>query len=218
MAGDWTDTLPSALSGGGSSGWGSDLLTTIGGSLIGGAIGNSSANKVNKAYQKAMEDVIRQAGVTTGQISALYSPYSQYGGQALNALAAFNEAAARGDYSAITEMPEYKFALQQGQSDLARNLAARGGLFGGQAQKQFMDYNQALAGNQIQNYLNRLTGGINVGLSGAQGQAQGLTNYLNTYGEALGIKGQAEAGKAASQGSNWKQAVTDIGKAIIGFG
>jgi hypothetical protein len=196
-------------------GWG-DALVSIGGSLLGGAIGSSSASKVNKAYQKAMEDVIRQAGVTTGQQGALYQPYGAYGQESLNRLRAFEEAAAQGDYTALTSSPEYQFALQQGQSDLARNLAARGGLFGGQAQKQFIDYGQGLASTQMQNYLNRLQGGINTGLTGASGQSAALTNYLNLYGQARGIQGQAQAGKAASQGSTWGSAVKDIGKAIIG--
>jgi hypothetical protein len=196
-------------------GWG-DAFVTIGGSLLGGAIGSSSAGKVNKAYQKAMEDVIRQAGVTTGQQGALYQPYGQYGQESLNRLRAFEDAAATGDYSAITQMPEYQFAKQQGESDIARKYAAQGGLFGGQAQKDFMQFNQGLASNQMQNYLNRLQGGVQTGMAGAQGQANSLTNFLNLYGQARGIQGQAQAGKAASQGSNWQSAVKDIGKAIIG--
>lgn len=196
-------------------GWG-DAFVTIGGSLLGGAIGSNAASKVNKAYQKAMEDVIKQAGVTTGQQGALFQPYGQYGQESLNRLRGFEEAAARGDYSAITEMPEYKFALQQGESDLARNLAARGNLFGGQAQKQFINYGQGLASQQMQNYLNRLQGGVTTGMAGAQGQSNALTNYLQMYGQARGIQGASAAGKAGSQGSNWQSAVKDIGKAIIG--
>jgi len=165
-----------------------------------------------------MEDVIRQAGVTTGQQGALYQPYGAYGQESLNRLRAFEEAAAQGDYTALTSSPEYQFALQQGQSDLARNLAARGGLFGGQAQKQFIDYGQGLASTQMQNYLNRMYRGTDIGLSGASGQSAALANYLNYYGQGKGIQAQAKAGKEASQGSTWGSAVKDIGKAIIGIG
>jgi len=196
-------------------GWG-DALVDIGGSLLGGAIAGKSASKADKAYQKAMEDVIRQAGITTGQMGALYQPYGEYGQESLNRLRAFEEAAARGDYSAITEMPEYKFALQQGQSDLARKFAAQGNLLGGQAQKQFMDYNQALAGNQMQNYLRRLYGGVETGMSGASGQAQSLGNFLNLYGQARGIQAQSKAGKEVSKGNTWQSVIGDIGKTIIG--
>jgi hypothetical protein len=124
-------------------GWG-EALVGIGASLLGSSKASSSASKANKAYQKAMEDVIRQAGVTTGQMGALYQPYGEYGQESLNRLRAFEEAAAKGDYTALTSSPEYQFALQQGQSDLARNLAARGGLFGGGAQKEFINYGQVL--------------------------------------------------------------------------
>ena len=195
-------------------GWG-EALVDVGGSILGGLIGSKSAGKVNKAYQKAMEDIIRQAGVTTGQQGALFQPYGEYGQESLNRLRAFEEAAARGDYSAITEMPEYKFALQQGQSDLARKFAAQGNLLGGQAQKQFIDYGQGLASNQMQNYLNRLYGGVQTGMAGAAGQAQPLENYLNLYAQARGIQGQSSAGKAASQGNIWQSVLGDIGKSVI---
>ena len=198
-----------------SSGWG-DALVGVAGSLISGLIGSNAASGVNKAYQQGGQQLINQANLITGQQRDLYKPYSEYGGQALNALAAFNEAAARGDYSAITEMPEYKFAQQQGQSDLARNLAARGGLFGGQAQKQFMDYNQALAGNQIQNYLNRLQGGVQTGLAGTAGQFGALSNQLGANTSALEMQILANAGKSASKGSNWQSAIMDMAKALSG--
>jgi hypothetical protein len=195
--------------------WG-EALVSIGASLFGRSKASSAASKANKAYQKAMEDVIRQAGVTTGQQGALYQPYGAYGQESLNRLRAFEEAAAQGDYTALTSSPEYQFALQQGQSDLARNLAARGGLFGGQAQKQFIEYGQGLASTQMQNYLNRLQGGVNTGMRGAAGQSEALTNYLNLYGQARGIQGQSAAGKAASQGNIWQSVIGDIGKTVIG--
>ena len=193
--------------------WGEALVTTAG-SLLGSAMSGSAASSANKKIAKAMDDIIRQAGTTTGEINALYRPYSEFGGQALNALAAFNEAAARGDYSAITEMPEYKFALQQGQSDLARNLAARGGLFGGQAQKQFMDYGQGLASNQMQNYLNRMERGINTGLTGTQGEAAAKGMYLDYFGNARGIKGQAAADARVAKNNAWQAALEGFSKMI----
>lgn len=196
-------------------GWG-EALVGVAGSLLGGAIGSSSASKANKAYQKAMDDVIRQAGVTTGQMGALFQPYGEYGQESLNRLRAFEEAAARGDYTALTSAPEYQFALKEGQSELARDLASRGALLGGGAQKEFIKYGQGLASNQMQNYLNRLGGGIEVGMRGAAGQAQPLANYLDYFARAKGIQGASAADKATSQGSAWQSAVKDIGKSIIG--
>ena len=195
-------------------GWGDALVTTAG-SLLGSAMSSKASSSANKKIQKSMDDIIRQAGVTTGQQGALYQPYGEFGQESLNRLRAFEEAAAKGDYTALTASPEYQFALQQGQSDLARNLAARGGLFGGQAQKQFIDYGQGLASNQMQNYLNRLQGGIQTGMAGAAGQAQPLGNFLNTYAQARGIQGQSSASKAASQGNIWQSVLGDIGKTVI---
>ena len=192
-------------------GWG-DALTTAAGSLLGSAMSSSAASSANKKIQKSMEDIIRQAGVTTGQQGALYQPYGEFGQESLNRLRAFEEAAARGDYTALTASPEYQFALQQGQSDLARNLAARGGLFGGQAQKQFIDYGQGLASNQMQNYLNRLQGGVDTGMRGAAGQSNALSDYLNYYSQARGIKGQAAADARVAKNNAWQAALEGFAK------
>lgn len=211
MAADITNNLPPALTKPTSQGWGSSLATTAG-SLLGSAMSASAASSANKKISKAMEDIIRQAGVTTGQQGALYQPYGQYGQESLNRLRAFEEAAAQGDYTALTASPEYQFALQQGQSDLARNLAARGGLFGGQAQKQFIDYGQGLASNQMQNYLNRLQGGVDTGMRGAAGQSNALSDYLNYYSQARGIKGQAAADARVSKNNAWQAALEGFAK------
>ena len=194
-------------------GWGDALVTTAG-SLLGSAMSGSAASSANKKIAKAMEDVIRQAGVTTGQQGALYQPYGEFGQESLNRLRAFEEAAAKGDYTALTASPEYQFALQQGQSDLARNLAARGGLFGGQAQKQFIDYGQGLASNQMQNYLNRLQGGVDTGMRGAAGQSNALSDYLNYYSQARGIKGQAAADARVAKNNAWQAALEGFAKMI----
>lgn len=194
-------------------GWGDALVTTAG-SLLGSAMSGSAASSANKKIAKAMEDVIRQAGVTTGQQGALYQPYGEFGQESLNRLRAFEEAAAKGDYTALTASPEYQFALQQGQSDLARNLAARGGLFGGQAQKQFIDYGQGLASNQMQNYLNRLQGGVQTGMAGAAGQSNALSDYLNYYSQARGIKGQAAADARVAKNNAWQAALEGFAKMI----
>jgi len=211
MAADITNNLPPALTKPTSQGWGSSLATTAG-SLLGSAMSASAASSANKKISKAMEDIIRQAGVTTGQQGALYQPYGEFGQESLNRLRAFEEAAAKGDYTALTASPEYQFALQQGQSDLARNLAARGGLFGGQAQKQFIDYGQGLASNQMQNYLNRLQGGVDTGMRGAAGQSNALSDYLNYYSQARGIKGQAAADARVAKNNAWQAALEGFAK------
>ena len=192
-------------------GWGDALVTTAG-SLLGSAMSSKAASGANKKISKAMDDIIRQAGVTTGQQGALYQPYGQFGQESLNRLKAFEEAAAQGDYTALTASPEYQFALQQGQSDLARNLAARGGLFGGQAQKQFIDYGQGLASNQMQNYLNRLQGGVDTGMRGAAGQSNALSDYLNYYSQARGIKGQSAADARVAKNNAWQAALEGFAK------
>jgi hypothetical protein len=195
--------------------WG-EALVDVGGSILGGLISSKSAGKANKAYQKAMEDIIRQAGVTTGQQGALFQPYGEFGQESLNRLNALENAAATGDFSMLTGSPEYQFLKQQGESDLARNLAARGGLFGGEAQKQFTQFNNALALQAALNpYVSRQQAGINTGMAGAAGQAQPLGNFLNVYGQARGIQGQSAAGKAASQGNIWQSVLGDIGKSVI---
>ena len=195
--------------------WG-EALVDVGGSILGGLIGSKSAGKANKAYQKAMEDIIRQAGVTTGQQGALFQPYGEFGQESLNRLNALENAAATGNFSMLTGSPEYQFLKQQGESDLARKFAAQGNLLGGEAQKQFAEFNNALALQAALNpYISRQQAGINIGMAGAAGQAQPLGNFLNTYAQARGIQGQSSAGKAASQGNIWQSVLGDIGKSVI---
>ena len=196
--------------------WG-EALVNVGGSILGGLISSKSAGKANKAYQKAMEDIIRQAGVTTAQQGALFQPYGQLGQESINRLNALENAAATGDFSMLTGSPEYQFLKQQGESDLARKFAAQGNLFGGEAQKQFAEFNNALALQAALNpYISRQQAGINTGMAGAAGQAQPLGNFLNVYGQARGIQGQSAAGKAATQGNIWQSVLGDIGKTVIG--
>jgi hypothetical protein len=188
-------------------GWGEALLN-----IASAAMTSSAVSSANRKIQKGMDDIIRQAGVTTGQQGALYQPYGEYGQESLNRLRAFEEAAAQGDYTALTASPEYQFALQQGQSDIARNLAARGGLFGGQAQKQFIDYGQGLASNQMQNYLNRLQGGVDTGMRGVAGQSNALGTYLDYYGNARGIKAQSSADSRIARNNAWQKAIESTSK------
>ena len=65
--------------------WGEALVTTAG-SLLGSAMSGSAASSANKKIAKAMDDIIRQAGVTTGQQGALFQPYGEYGQESLNRL------------------------------------------------------------------------------------------------------------------------------------
>jgi hypothetical protein len=193
-------------------GWG-DALTTAAGSLLGSAMSGSAASSANKKIQKSMEDIIRQAGVTTGQQGALYQPYGQLGQESINRLNALENAAATGDFSMLTGSPEYQFLKQQGESDLARNLAARGGLFSGPAQKQFTEFNNALALQTALNpYVSRQQAGIDTGMRGAAGQSNALSDYLNYYSQARGIKGQSSADARVAKNNAWQAALEGFAK------
>ena len=188
-------------------GWGDALVTTAG-SLLGSAMSSKAASGATTKISKAMDDIIRQAGVTTGQQGALYQPYGQLGQESLNRLNALENAAATGDFSMLTGSPEYQFLKQQGESDLARNLAARGGLFGGQAQKQFAQFNNALALQAALNpYVSRQQAGIDTGMRGAAGQSNTLSDYLNYYSQARGIKGQSAADAKIAINNAWQAAL-----------
>jgi hypothetical protein len=188
-------------------GWGDALVTTAG-SLLGSAMSSKAASGANKKISKAMDDIIRQAGVTTGQQGALYQPYGQLGQESLNRLNALENAAATGDFSMLTGSPEYQFLKQQGESDLARNLAARGGLFGGQAQKQFAQFNNALALQAALNpYVSRQQAGIDTGMRGISGQAQSLGTFLDYFGKGRGIKGQSAADAKIAINNAWQAAL-----------
>jgi hypothetical protein len=106
-------------------------------------------------------------------------------------------------YTGFKETPGYQFALDEGNRGLERSAAARGATQGGAFAKDLARFNQGLANQEYNTYLNRL---------GSQsGAGQVATNNVNT---AAGAFGQ-QAGAAIQRAGDAKaSAFVNTGNAI----
>ncbi|QEL19342.1 hypothetical protein [Limnoglobus roseus] len=129
--------------------------------------------------------------------AALYQPYLQSGTAAQNQLAnlyGFNgQDAATAAMSQFQTDPGYQFARQQGIDALDASAARRGLLVSGNNQQAVQDFGTNLANQQYGNYLARLTGLANTGLTAADD-----TGSSNIYGASA----QAAASKLKADNSN----------------
>jgi len=111
-------------------------------------------------------------------------------------------------YDNFTEDPGTQFLREQGQGDIDRQLAARGGLGGGSRLKAVSKFNQGLANQQLDKRMAQLGSlaqtdiGMATGLSNLRtglgtAQAQSLSDIGTAF--ASGTKGQIEATQAGRE-------------------
>jgi hypothetical protein len=155
-----------------------------------GAAQKKAANAQGNAAQQAMQkytDVYNQ-GIAYGQ------PFYDAGTGALSQLQALNS----GDMSGFTNSGAYQFARDQGLQGIDRTAAAQGRLRSGGNDVDRMSYASGLASQEYDKQYGRLAQLASAGQQ--QGQYFGNLgqNYASQYGQALGIKGQADAQRAAA--------------------
>jgi len=102
------------------------------------------------------------------------------------------------DYSLFTESPGYQFRVDEGQRALERSAAAKGSLQSGATLKALTKYGQGVAGQQYDQYLNRL---------------QGLAQSGQNAATQTGSFGQAAAGQYGNMMGRSAQNLQDIGTA-----
>lgn len=153
------------------------------------AAAQGAGNVINQG-QLAGQQVVSAAGTAANNATAAanagiagLSPYATNGATASNALATDLQAGGQLNTPFNAQMmaatsPGYQFQLQQGQSGLARSMAAAGLSGSGGAMKAAMQYNQNYAGTAYNNAFNQYTT-----------QNQNLFNNLNS---------QAQQGQQAS--------------------
>jgi len=170
----------------------------MGVSALGDLLGNSSARRAGRA---------QQAGFSQGQsflsdAQAGYTPYTQFGQNALGRLSAVEG----GDYSAFENAPDYQFALDQSMRANDRSAAARGSLYSGGADADRMQLASGLASQNLQNYLGRMMGQAGMGM-----QAQGaVSNILGNRANLAVDAGNAAAGTAMQRGQNWQNTLGNV--------
>ena len=105
------------------------------------------------------------------------------------------------EYGGFTKTPGYDFRLNQGTSAIEAGAAARGGLYSGAAMRDLQQYGQDYASGEYNQYLNRLAGRTDSGMSAAQMSGAASQNAAAGVSNALGNIGNAQSAGAIGVGN-----------------
>ena len=211
----------------------SDVLK-VGGSLVGGILGSSSAKKAAKAQEQlSREGLALQERMFNRQIE-LQEPFRQGGltaqNQILQLLGIGGDQNAPG-YGSLAQPfgtaqfqqdPGYAFRQAEGMKALERSAAARGGLLSGSTMKGIQRFGQDLASQEYQNAFNRYqverANKLNP-LQSLMGSGQSSANVLTG---AAGQYGQTGANTLANIGdvraSGYMGSANALSNALSGIG
>lgn len=153
-----------------------------------------SANKGAKAQKGAANSSIAEQQREYDLSRQDQLPFLQAGQNAVN----LQQQYLNGDTSGFDNSPDYKFALQQGTSQLDRGATARGNLWGGGADADRIALGQGLATQYANNYWNKLAGMAGQGQSSATTLGGLGANMANNIGNAYTNAGQARASSYAA--------------------
>lgn len=160
-----------------------------------------AANRQGAAAKKAGRAQASAAQQAIDQQTALYEnsvnqaqPWLDAGTNALGQINALN----RGDYSGFENSPDYLWARDQGIAGLDRGASARGALYSGGADADRIAFASGLANQNLNQYRNNLMQLSAAGQAQSQYLGQLGQNYGNQFGNAMGIKGNANAQIAAA--------------------
>lgn len=105
------------------------------------------------------------------------------------------------EYGGFTKTPGYDFRMKSGMDALEASAAARGGLFSGATMRDAIRFGQDFGSNEYSNYLARLAGRADTGMSAAAGQAGAAQTAASGVSNALAGIGNARAAGAIGQGN-----------------
>jgi len=194
-------------------------VAVVGGSIVSGAMGSSSAKKAGRAQAAATRQATALQREMYNTTRNDLAQYREVGGKYTNeldrAMPGLTKNFAMSDFE---KDPGYDFRMQEGQKALERSAAARGGATGGAALKALSRYGQDYASNEYSNAYNRfgqdrdqrfnkLSSLANMGQSAAAGSAQAAQNFGNQAGQNIIGAGNAQAASQIASGNAWSNAV-----------
>lgn len=183
--------------------WTTVALISAGGSIAGGLLGASGANKAAKTQAAAAREAIAQQQRMFDIQNEQQRPYREAGYSALSDIAGMKpyltKQFGQEDFQAGID-PSYNFRLQQGNLATTNLANQAGGLIGGNALQGLTNYGQGAASTEFQNAFNRFQ-----------------TQRGNIYNTLAGIAGIGQ--NAQKQTSDLAQNTAgNIGQATIGIG
>lgn len=166
--------------------WGAAIAA--GGTIIGGALGASGANKQIGLSREALE----YQKWKDAQIRGDLEPYRRFGGEQLNALRGWLNDPSKQPSSYMD--PGYEFRRTEGMKGVTGNAATAGLLQSGDTLRGIQQYGQGLASSEYGNAFNRWLqeGGFRQGLAG-MGQNAAIG------GGQLAIQGAENVGNITSR-------------------
>jgi hypothetical protein len=183
--------------------WTTVALIGAGGSIVGGLLGASGAQKAANTQAAAAREAIAQQRQMFDIQNAQQAPYREAGYSALSDIAGMKpyltQKFGQEEFQAGID-PSYNFRLQQGNLATTNLANQAGGLIGGNALQGLTNYGQGAASTEFQNAFNRFQ-----------------TQRGNIYNTLAGIAGIGQT--AQKQTSDLAQNVAgNIGQATIGIG
>lgn len=104
-------------------------------------------------------------------------------------------------YQGFTASPGYQFRIDEGQRAIEASAAARGGLLSGRTLQDLDTRRTGQASEEYGNYMNRLAGLADGGMTAAGGQAGAATNAAAGASNALAGIGNAQSAGAIGVGN-----------------
>ena len=182
----------------------------IGAAIVGGLVQMSAANKAAKAQQAAANQDIAFQTETRDLIRGDLAPYRTGG---LDAQNAYMYEMGLGDrptnYLGYTKTPGYDFRMNEGVNAIEAGAAARGGLYSGAAMKGLQSFGQDYATSMYDQYMSRLGGLMDTGLSAAQMSGNASQNAASGVSNALAGRGNAQAAGAIGVGNAFNTGLTN---------
>lgn len=181
------------------------------GGIIGGIFQANAASKAAKAQERAAREDLNFQKEIYADTKARVEPWYQQG---INAGEALNyELGLTGtrpdDYQGFQKTPGYDFEMSEGLGAVNALAGARGGLNSGRTLQALQERGQGIANQGVNNWLNRITGVSDTGLSAASLQASAGQNAASGVSNALGGIGNAQAAGAIGVGNARTGALTN---------
>lgn len=161
--------------------------------LLSGLLGESESPDFGKSI-KDIQAAQAYGKEQYGDFRKQINPYIQAGGNALSQFQA--QMGMGGDAYDVTQLPGYQAALKEGLGAVNAGAAGSGMLMSGSRLKGLQSAGQRVFGDYYNNYMNRLSGMMNMGQSSVMGMGQ-----LGQQAAGLNMQGaQGTAGYRAQQG------------------
>lgn len=171
----------------------------LGGSLLSGLFGSSSSRRAARAQEQATQASIAEQRRQFDLTRQDAAPWMQAG---TNALAQLQDPARN-----FMASPGFEFMRNEGMRGIERSAAARGGAASGNALRALAQFNTGLAQQDFGNWWNRTAGLAGIGQAAQQQTAALGANMAGNVGNALMAGGEARASGIMGQANSLSNAV-----------